>query len=100
MTTWAVILSVGVGTYAFRVSVLVLLAGRTLPLRWRRAIGLVAPAALSALVGMMLLGRHASADPAQVVAVITGFIAVRRTQNVLHAFVVGLPVFAAATLVV
>jgi branched-subunit amino acid transport protein len=79
---------------------LVLLAGRALPPRAQRAIGLVAPAALSGLVGMMLIGRHASANPAQLIAVITGSIAVRRTQNVLHAFVVGLPVFAAATLIV
>jgi uncharacterized membrane protein len=97
VTTWTVILSVALGTYALRLSMLVLLAGRPISPRVHRAVGLVAPAALSGLVSMMLIGDGAAADPAQMVAVIAGFITVRRTQDVLHAFVVGLPLFAAAT---
>lgn len=97
MTTWAVIVSIGLGTYLLRVSMLLVLAGRSLPERARTAIGLVAPAALSGLVTTMLIGEGAPPDRADIVAVIAGFVAVRRTGHVLHAFVVGLPVFAALT---
>lgn len=99
MTTWAIIMSIGLGTYALRVSMLVVLAGRPLPPRARTAVGLVAPAALSGLVSTMLIRDGAPAPPAEIVAVLAGFLAVRRTQNVVHAFVVGLPVFAAMTLI-
>lgn len=98
MTTWAIIVAIGLGTYALRVCMLFVLAGRSLPRRAGSAIGLVAPAALSALVSTMLVQADATAGGADIVAVVAGFVAVRRTGNALHAFAVGLPVYAAVTL--
>jgi hypothetical protein len=60
--------------------------------------GLVAPAALSGLVMTMLTGGGTTAGRSDVIAVVVGFVAVRRTENVLYGFALGLLVFAATTL--
>jgi branched-subunit amino acid transport protein len=95
MTPWIVILAVGLGTYLLRVSMFVALGSRSLP-RWTTApMALVAPAAIAALVASLLFtsgDRIAVAPAAELVAVTAGFLAVRRSGNVMHAFLVGLPV--------
>jgi branched-subunit amino acid transport protein len=96
MTAWTVILAVGLGTYMLRLSMFVLLAGRTLPAWTTTPMSLVAPAAVAALVATMLFVAHDGVHPpdiAELVGVGAGFAAVRRTGNVVAAFVVGLPVF-------
>ena len=100
MTTWLVILAVGAGSYALRSSMLVLSSSRDLPARAEGALSLVAPAALGALLASMLFttaGGFAPLPWPELLAVATGFLAVRRSGNVLHAFAVGMPVFWVAT---
>jgi branched chain amino acid efflux pump len=93
MTTWAVIAAVGLGTYAMRVSMFLLVGGRDLPAPLRRSVAFVGPAAIAALVTTMVLVRDGSVAfrPAPTIAVLVGFLVVRRTGNVLHAFSAGLP---------
>ena len=96
MSTWIVLLAVGAGTYALRASMFVVLGRRSLPTWTERPMALVAPAAIAALTVSMLLTSNQSVDAAptkELAAVIIGFIAVRRTGNVMWAFVAGLPVY-------
>jgi branched-subunit amino acid transport protein len=96
VNAWFVIAGVAVGTYALRVSMLVVLAGRALPAWTDRPMRLVGPAAVAALVATMLLvsdGARQPAPTAELLSALAGFLAVRRTDNLMHAFVVGLPVF-------
>jgi branched-subunit amino acid transport protein len=96
MSTWLVILAVGAGTYLLRASMFLALAGRTLPQWTERPMNLVGPAAMAALVATMTFTSAGSAtmpDTATAAAILAGFLAVRRTGNVMHAFIVGLPVF-------
>jgi uncharacterized membrane protein len=93
MVTWVVLVAVGIGTYLLRLSMLVLLADRPLGARASASLELVAPAALAALVTMMLSPRQEGTGPAEIVAVLAGFAASRRSGNVLHAFVAGVPVY-------
>lgn len=100
MTAWLVILAVGAGSYALRSSMLVLSSSRDLPVQVEHALALVAPAAVGALLASMLFtsgGRIAPLPWPELLAVVAGFLAVRRSGNVLHAFVVGMPVFWVAT---
>lgn len=94
MSTWIVLAMIGVGTYTMRVSMFVLLGGRTLPAWLDRPMAVVAPAAVASIVGAMTLtahGRIDPIDPAQLMAVFAGFVVVRRSGNVMHAFAVGMP---------
>ncbi len=102
MTTWIVILTIGAATYVLRASMFVVLGGRTLPTWLDRPMAVVAPAAVAAVVGAMTLTSDGRIEPiaaAQLAAVAAGFVAVRRTGNVMLAFVVGLPVMWALRLV-
>ncbi len=95
MSAWWVIALCGVGTYALRASMFVVVGRRRLPVALERAMGLVGPAAISALLAAMVLtsgGQVSPAPVAELVAVGAGFVVVRRTGNVVHAFAVGLPV--------
>ena len=100
--TWIVICSIGLGTYLLRVSMFALIGSRPIPARLDDALAFVGPAAIAALVATMLLTTHGQVTAAplpEVAAVTAGFLAVRRTGNVMHAIVVGLPVLWALTLV-
>ncbi len=95
MTAWIVILAIGAATYVLRVSMFVALGGRTLPAWLDRPMAVVAPAAVAALVGAMTLTSNGRVEPLarpELAAVVAGFVAVRRTGNVMLAFAVGLPV--------
>lgn len=96
MSAWLVIVGVGVGTYLFRASMFVVLGQRSLPAWTATPMGLVAPAAVAALVASLLFTRqgHIEALPMpELAAVVAGFLAVRRSGNVMHALVAGMPVF-------
>ena len=57
---------------------------------------LVGPAAIAALAASMAFtdrGAASAAPLAEVVALAAGFVAVRRTGNVMTAFLAGMPVF-------
>ena len=93
MNAMAVFVLAAVGTYVLRASMLVGLAGRSLPSALQARLTLVGPAALAALCAASLApGPGRALAPADVLAAAAAFIAVRRTGSVVHAFVVGLPV--------
>jgi branched-subunit amino acid transport protein len=95
MNAWIVILAVGAGTYLFRASMFVVLGQRSLPAWTTTPMGLVAPAAVAALVASLLFtsgGQIEAVPAAEIAAVAVGFLAVRRSGNVMHAFVAGMPV--------
>ena len=94
MTAVLVILAIAAGTYAMRLSMFALMSSRPVPPRADRALRLVGPAAVAALVATMTFssgGSRAARPAAELVAIAAGFLVVRRTGNVTHAFAVGLP---------
>ncbi|MEM9036363.1 MAG: AzlD domain-containing protein [Actinomycetota bacterium] len=96
MTTWIAILAVGAGSYAFRSGPLVLVAERGLRPQLQRMLGFVGPAVLGAILVSSLFVSGGSATwpgVASLAAVVVAFVAVRRTGNVAHALLAGLPVF-------
>lgn len=96
MSAAAVIGVIGLGTYALRASMFVVLGRRTPPGWISTPLTFVGPAAIASLVGTSLLttnGRVSIGSVAATVAVAVAFVVVRRTGNVMHAFPVGLPVF-------
>ena len=102
MTAWIVILAIGVGSYAMRATMLAIVATRSLPARYDTAIGLVGPAAIGALVAALSFTRAGTVQPAplpELIAIGVGFVAVRRTGNVMHAFTAGLPALWLLTLI-
>lgn len=101
MTPWIVIAAVAVGTYGLRVSMFLILGRWDLPAWTERPMALIGPAAVAALVASLVLssGGRVSIPSAPVVAALaTGFLATRRSGNVMHAFAAGLPAFWLATL--
>ena len=95
MSTWIALAAIGIGTYALRVSMFLVVGERELPGWVTRSLDLVGPAAVAALVASMVFVHHGTvaAPVAPTVAVVIGFLVVRRTGNVTHAFVAGLPIF-------
>ena len=86
----------GVGTFLLRISMV--LAGRRFSAtRWiERRMGLIGPAALAALVASSIFidaGSRTMPGIVEAAAVGLGFVAVRRTENIGAALVVGLPVY-------
>lgn len=101
MSAWVVIISIGLGSYALRASMFVLLGNRSLPGWTATPMALVAPAAIAALVATITLTDGGQIRPlplAELAAMMAGFVVVRRTGNVMHAFAAGLPVFWVLTL--
>ena len=93
MSPLAVIIVASVGTFALRASMLVALAGRPLPASVHARLALVGPAAIAALCATSLgPGPARGISWAEVLAAAAAFAAVHRSRNVVHAFVVGLPV--------
>jgi branched-subunit amino acid transport protein len=60
-----------------------------------RCLDVVGPAAVAAIVASMLFLHDGAVEApiAPTLAVLVGFLVVRRTGNVLHAFAAGLPTF-------
>ena len=93
MSALTVIVAASVGTFALRASMLVALAGRRLPAFVQARLVLVGPAAITALCAASLgPGPGRGISWAEVLAAAAAFTTVRRSRNVVHAFLVGLPV--------
>jgi branched-subunit amino acid transport protein len=102
VNAWLVIVAIGLGSYAMRAVMLAFVATKPLPARYDTAMRLVAPAAIGALTAALAFTRAGTIQPLPVpelIAVAIGFIAVRRTGNVLHAITVGLPTLWLLTLI-
>ncbi len=96
MTAWLVIVAVAIGTYALRVSMFLVLDSRDLPAWTERPMALIGPSAVAALVASLVLtsdGRAALPGAPTAAAIVVGFLAARRSGNVVHAFAAGLPAF-------
>lgn len=94
MTAWLVITTIGIGSYAMRAVMLALVGLKPLPTRVDTAMRHLGPAAIAALTATMAFTRAGTIHPlpiAELAAIAVGFIAVRRTGNVLHAITIGLP---------
>lgn len=92
MTTWLVVLAVGLGTYAFRAAMFAIVGACDVPEWAQRPLAYVSPAALGALVGGMLLTAHGSAvmpGLAEAGAAVVSFVTVRRSGNVAVGLVTG-----------
>lgn len=93
MTAYVVVIAAGLGSYLFRVSMLVVAARRGLPPTFERAARFAVPAAFAALAAGALAPhglRNVAVAP--VLAVAAAALAVRRTGSPYMAILVGLPV--------
>jgi branched-subunit amino acid transport protein len=95
MNAWIVILAAGLGSYLFRLSMVVLVDRITMPAFLGRASGLVAPAAFAALaaagVATACTSLGATQAAAPLAAVAAAVIAVLRTGSSYAAILVGMP---------
>jgi branched-subunit amino acid transport protein len=74
-----------------RLTMLVVLGGRTLPRAMVTPVGLIAPAAVGALaVGALTSHGHVASLPT-IAASITAFAVVRRTRNMTYGLLAGFP---------
>lgn len=95
MTAWIVIGAVGLGSYLFRLSMILLIDRIRMPSQLDRASGLVAPAAFAALAAggiattCTTVGVSQAAAPLAAVAV--AVIAVLRTGSSYAAILAGMP---------
>ena len=93
MSALTVIILASIGTFAFRASMLVALAGRRLPDAVQARLVLVGPSRDRCPVRRFTRSRaQRGISFAEVMAAGAAFVAVHRSRNVVHAFVVGLPV--------
>ena len=101
MTTWIVIVAVGLGSYLFRLSMIILTGRITMPPSLERASGLVVPAAFAALAAAGVAGAcgglGVTRAAAPLAAVAAAVIAVLRTGSPQAAILAGLPVLWIAT---
>jgi branched-subunit amino acid transport protein len=101
MNTWIVIVAVGLGSYLFRLSMIILTGRITMPPYLERASGLVVPAAFAALaaagVAAACSGLGVTRDAAPLAAVVVAVMAVLRTGSSQAAILVGMPVLWIAT---
>ena len=95
MNAWMVIVAAGLGSYLFRLSMIVLAGRITMPAYLERASGLVAPAAFAALaaagVAAACGGLGATQAVAPLAAVAAAVIAVLRTGSSQAAILAGMP---------
>ena len=101
MNTWLVIVAVGLGSYLFRLSMIILTGRITMPPYLERASGLVVPAAFAALaaagVAAACSGLGITGAAAPLTAVAAAVIAVLRTGSSQAAILVGMPTLWVAT---
>jgi len=95
MSTWAalgIVFMVGAMTYAMRASVIVALAGRTLPDPIERALRQVGPAVLAALAINLAAGGEAGADfgAAEAAALVLAAVVALWRKNLLLTLAVGM----------
>lgn len=101
MNAYVVVLIAGVGSYLFRVSMVLLAARGSLPPSFERATRFAVPTAFATLAAGALV-TQADAGPVlvPVAAVVVAVIAVRRTGKPIAALVAGMPVVWALVAVV
>ena len=101
MSTWIVIVAAGLGSYLFRLSMIILTGRITMPPSLERASGLVVPAAFAALaaagVAAACTGLGISQAAAPLAAVAVAVIAVLRTGSSQAAILAGMPALWVAT---
>jgi branched-subunit amino acid transport protein len=101
MNAWTVILAAGLGSYLFRISMIVLFDRITMPAYLQRASELVAPAAFAALaaagVAAACGGLGITRVAAPLAAVAAAVIAVLRTGSPQAAILAGMPALWVAT---
>jgi branched-subunit amino acid transport protein len=101
MNTWIVIVAAGLGSYLFRLSMIILTSRITTPPYLERASRLVAPAAFAALaaagVAAACSGLGITGAAAPLVAVAVAVIAVLRTGSPQAAILAGMPASWVAT---
>jgi branched-subunit amino acid transport protein len=95
MNAWIVILAAGLGSYLFRLSMIILAGRIMMPAYLERASGFVAPAAFAALaaagVATACIGLGATQAAAPLAAVAAAVIAVLRTGSPHAAILAGMP---------
>ena len=95
MSAWLIVIGVGLGTYAARLSFIGILGSRRLPVPLERALTYVAPAIFAALTLPAVLLRDGTADvaattnPRFLAAVIAALVA-WKTRSVVAVTVVGM----------
>ena len=101
MSTWIVVVAADLGSYLFRLSMIILTSRITMPPYLERASGLVAPAAFAALaaagVAAACSGLGITGAAAPLAAVAPAVIAVLRTGSPQAAILVGMPALWVAT---
>jgi branched-subunit amino acid transport protein len=97
MNAWIVIVAVGLGSYLFRLSMIILTGRITMPPYLERASGLVVPAAFAALasagIAAACSGLGVTRAAAPLAAVVAAVIAVLRTGSSQAALLAGMPAF-------
>jgi len=101
MSAWIVIVAAGLGSYLFRLSMIILTSRIKMPPYLQRASGLVAPAAFAALaaagVAAACSGLGITGAAAPLTAVAAAVIAVLRTGSPQAAILAGMPALWVAT---
>lgn len=96
MSAWLVVLAVGLGSYLFRISIVVLVDRIGAPARFERASAFVVPAAFAALAAGAIIATTTGGGAAQavppLVAVGVAVAAVHRTGSPYMAIAVGMPI--------
>jgi branched-subunit amino acid transport protein len=93
MRVWLVVIAAGVGSYLFRISMLVLAARARVPAHLERAARFAVPTAFAALAATAL-AQQARSDLGPLVplgAVVVAIVAVRRTRSSYAALLAGMP---------
>lgn len=95
MSGWLIVVAVGIGTYAARVSFIAALGERAFPASVERALDYVAPAVFAALVLPVVLLRDGTPDLAvssnpRFLAAVLASLAAWRINNVAAVIVVGM----------
>ena len=95
MNAWLVIVLAGLGSYLFRISMVVLADRVAMPEPLERASAFVAPAAFAALAAGGLAANTAGVDVAEwtvpLAAVVVAVVVVRRTGRPYAALLAGMP---------
>lgn len=100
MTEWLIIITVAVGTYLERASLMLLLGRGAVPQRVERTLRYVGPSVIAALAMPPLLAPQGTFDPLNLhlAAGIAAAVAAWYTRSLLWTLVAGLATFGALTL--
>ena len=91
MTPLEVFAVVAIGSYVLRLTMLVVLGGRSLPQALVTPVGLIGPAAVGALTVGALVNHGHVAGFSTIAASCVAFIVVRRTKNITYGLLAAFP---------